>query len=316
MSRIPARRNSGISRFGGYGAGVMPAPYHKRVGERPMSRHFTFVIAVLIEGEKISGGALQDGSWHGYCEDDCKGRFRCLKDKIGMRDVFRLSYIVVGVCLTLTLLPESAAAVPLLTDGGSFVSDSNTGLDWLKLTDPRTLGKSYNTVTGAFGGSLAGWSYASLADVTKLFEDASGDVGLPESGPFGWSNPGIITHDQWVIANYLAGLLGQTGAQTIWLDGSGTGITSDLNGYGGRALASFSWVGNSNNGLGYLVVPFQNLDYPDFATDDGSNRIVSSFLIRTTPDPDPVPEPNSIFLFGSGILLLGAFARACAKSKA
>lgn len=55
----------------------------------------------------------------------------------------------------LFLLPQSAAAV--LIDNGNYFTDTNTGLDWLNLTE--TVSRSYNDVYSNLGsgGDFQGW---------------------------------------------------------------------------------------------------------------------------------------------------------------
>ena len=104
----------------------------------------------------------------------------------------------------LAVSPAQAA----LIDNGSYTSDTVTGLDWLDLTSPMSLGKSFNTVTGLFATTLAGWHYASGAQVSKLFDDAGG------IGPYDFSGSPSANGAaaQLVPVNLLNTLLGNTGS--------------------------------------------------------------------------------------------------------
>lgn len=69
----------------------------------------------------------------------------------GVRKFRLLMVIGFGLCSTL-----NAGAV--LIDNGAFVTDTTSGLDWLKLTETRN--HSFNTVTGQLGagGVFEGWT--------------------------------------------------------------------------------------------------------------------------------------------------------------
>src|SRR5215470_2641662 len=68
---------------------------------------------------------------------------------------------LMGVVVFLAAVDGEAAT---LIDQGTFTTDTATGLDWLDVT--QTQGLSYNAVTSLLGSSLAGWQYATLAQVT------------------------------------------------------------------------------------------------------------------------------------------------------
>lgn len=82
--------------------------------------------------------------------------------------------IFIGVFALILSLNASAA----LIDNGSFITDTTSGLDWLKLES--TYGKSYNEVSGeiASGGGLEGWQYAT----STQWENMLFDQGLSPNG--------------------------------------------------------------------------------------------------------------------------------------
>ncbi|MCW9047833.1 MAG: hypothetical protein OQK46_07115 [Gammaproteobacteria bacterium] len=59
-----------------------------------------------------------------------------------------------------------------LIDNGKFTSDSETGIDWLDLTE--TSGLSYDYVTSQLvsGGKFEGWSFASREQINTFFSNA------------------------------------------------------------------------------------------------------------------------------------------------
>ena len=85
------------------------------------------------------------------------------------------------ILAVLGLLAFSATAVPaaaaLLNVNGPFgpntlTDDTSTGLEWLNVSF--AVGQSYNHVSGQMGphGEYAGFRYATIAEITKLFTDA------------------------------------------------------------------------------------------------------------------------------------------------
>jgi len=93
------------------------------------------------------------------------------------------SCLLGDVCSCLTILAISFTNVhAALIDNGIFTTDTETGLDWLDLTETANLSYDYVSTQLGQGGIFQGWSLASIAQVETLF-NAAGGVG-PYDGSF------------------------------------------------------------------------------------------------------------------------------------
>ncbi len=128
----------------------------------------------------------------------------------------RLKSVVSMLALALGL---SASANAAFIDSGTFLTDTDTGLDWLDVT--LSVNRTYNDVSANFGsgGDFEGWRYASGLEFNTLVSNWSG---INVSGySFVDQNPGGI--------NGLVALLGST--LDTW-NQQLTGLTWDAdNGY-------------------------------------------------------------------------------------
>ena len=163
--------------------------------------------------------------------------------------------------------------------------DTNSGLDWLDLTETNSM--SYDTVSAQLGtgGQFEGWRYATSAEVVTLWSNFGVHLNqfYSGSGPF---DPSI---------DDAARLLGN-----IWFEarrsGSGLlGLTATTSSSGNRA-----WMGayNSTSAVYYT-------DGSHWTSDYGSSVQTGSFLVQTSP----VPVPAAVWLFGFGLIGLIGVAR-------
>src|SRR5215470_4861134 len=112
-------------------------------------------------------------SLHGTCSEDPR-RSQTFSWRKGAHMTVQIMRTVMAALIAALAIFWAAtdAAAATLVDNGTFTTDTATGLDWLDVT--QTQGLSYNAVTSLFGSTLAGWQFATLAQVSKLYDDAGG----------------------------------------------------------------------------------------------------------------------------------------------
>ena len=79
---------------------------------------------------------------------------------------------LIGGLVGLAMIGMAGPANAVLIDNGMTTIDTDTGLEWLDLTE--TLGQSYNSVAAGFGGftTTDGFRYATQFEVSTLFTNA------------------------------------------------------------------------------------------------------------------------------------------------
>lgn len=190
---------------------------------------------------------------------------------------------IVEVGLFACLLSPAANATLIsrdwqFTGDNGLTVDTVTHLEWLDLT--YTSGQSYNDVLSQVGvaGAFAGFRYATVDDVTTLFEDA----GIPDVGG--------ISSGNYVPVNNLLGQVGRlvSLAGGAWSHAiTGTSAGTDLQYY-------------SNLQLTVGAPPFRGIAQPQAGTiaTDSAFSDSGSWLVRT------VPEPSTLLLLAPGLLLV------------
>ena len=183
------------------------------------------------------------------------------------------------ILLLLSVLSLGVNAALLDRDG--YISDTQTGLDWLDLT--QTAGLSYQDVSAQLvqGGSLEGWRYASLAEVVGLLDSAGGN---------GDYNVGWSSANNGIVAPLL----------TIWGDLRGDFTSSIITGEADPlSLSRLYRVHLSDNPNNRQSA---NADYTIFSNVpvDTANAIYGSALVRVAA----VPLPPALVLFATGVLVL------------
>jgi PEP-CTERM motif-containing protein len=180
--------------------------------------------------------------------------------------------------------------------GGTGVTrDTSTSLEWLNLG--YTTGYGYNEVIAnqGPGGTFAGWRYASAAEVMTLWMGA----GLPDSINGFTDGLGVYTDAVTTVQSMVGALKVPSTTSGYYLSVISAGMVSDA--FPGSLcsyLALFQDISsgpdvryaNSSNGL----TPFNGFGYD-----------MSSWLVRESA-PDPVPEPSTMYLIGSSLLVVAA----------
>ena len=220
---------------------------------------------------------------------------------------------VLRAVLPLSLLAATSANAALINldwqaaGDGLIVRDTNTHLEWLKLT--QTFGMSYTSVSGQLGsgGTFAGFRYATNAEVVDLFGDY---FGISLSGFYG-EVPAVVD----------AGV--RTASETL---GDGISLGSDIF----SPNANYRLVGFTGdtrlNGNRFVVGARSRWSDTDYFTikdpvslfeyatwdpnalitgDAFSHEWVGSYLVRSFA----APLPAAAWLLGAGLVALGGLAR-------
>ena len=216
-----------------------------------------------------------------------------------------LKHFFTTTCLAMCV---SFSAQAVIIDHGDFLSDTDSGLDWLDVTKSRNM--SINSVNAQLGtgGTFEGWRYATGNEFNALITHFTGIT--------------INTFDRTPIpvddAFNLVVMLGQTGlffnsrqAENVTL-----GILSDKNSVGGFWTAQINWTEQN----AFPTNIFTGSVWAHAGTvNDGNigSPNLGSFLVRATAtDTGPVnsvPEPSLIGLLAIGLLGMGIFGRKTAR---
>jgi hypothetical protein len=201
--------------------------------------------------------------------------------------MLRISAAIVIACLSVNV---NAA----LVDNDLYTTDTASGLDWLDLTE--TVGMNY---ADAFTNNSE-WRYATHGEVESLFALAFQGYYHTNTEGYSDSNGGAYANQKsdalnWI--NMFGNTRGVAGNTTVL----SYGFFYDEEGLYRYMGAQYN---PSNDGSSIFSPEFVD-DWDSYILDQDGMDIAGVFMVRSSV----VPIPAAVWLFGSGLGLLGWFRR-------
>lgn len=212
--------------------------------------------------------------------------------------MLKKSLVLAG--LLASTLPINAEIIDL----GSITRDTDTGLDWLDLTE--TAGRSYNDISSQFGvgGEFEGWRYATSVEAQTLWAN----IGVVNQSQFGSDIPTADPEYQYFLN--AVDLLGNTflnydvnpelefdyGVEGI----TGTLVTEGFGPDGAETIGMYHQVGAASS-TSSLYGNQTNVIW----VGNDANSHLGSYLVA----PSAVPVPAAAWLFGSALIGLMGIKR-------
>lgn len=214
--------------------------------------------------------------------------------------MFKKYFLISISAVFLSLLTHTAQAV--IIDNNTYTSDTATKLDWLDVT--ASAGRSYTDVLSNLGagGDFSGWRFATTGELDTLLDNFGG------VGSYLGSN---TAHEG--VADLFVQYLGDTFDYSNDI-GLGYDFTDPYYGYTFGYWydpASFfirtAFIADHDKNIDLIpgddLVDTIDTNYSVFFPTSYSLQI-GSFLVRTTPEPAPIPAPATLPLFVLGVSLL------------
>ena len=213
--------------------------------------------------------------------------------------------IIITTVMSVPMLDAHSAII----DYGTYFSDTQSGLNWLDVT--ATVNRSYNDISSQFGsgGEFSGWRYASRNEFNDLLTTWTGvslqSEGRTETTGTSPSVDGLVELFGSTLDSLWIERFGETWDSANGFDeGFGIdftlGILSEtVNLPENQRQVAAIWD-NENNGR---ASDFFNSEHRQvFLTEPRSD--IGSFLVQgqSSSSPSAVPEPQTILIFGLGLL--------------
>lgn len=208
-------------------------------------------------------------------------------------------------------LAVSMSANASIVDLGNITRDTDTGLEWLDVTETR--GLSFNQVTAKMGkgGIYEGWRYATMAEFDQLITDFGYQAKTTDCAYAGLHCDGYIEpHPQQELIEHMIRTLGDTYAAYLEQHNSPIIVSPDGAGFTYGMLAThYRNADLQDTALVYdLELTFRGEptaiaeDFPDAVVstveeiprEGYMNGALGSFLVRR---PSEVPVPSAVWLF-------------------
>lgn len=199
--------------------------------------------------------------------------------------------ILVTTFAILTMAVSGTASSSII-DNGLYTTDTQSGLDWLDLSD--TVGLSYDYVSNQLdaGGDFEGWHYANGDQFNDLWSTLTGTT-LDGTYGYQYANNSSALESYQNIFGITREFFDTSGQQPIVTDRQSLGLISDDATPGRKWAASIldDTLDDSND---YFKA--HSMQYGLFETRD----YLGSWLVRDTAVT--VPEPSIIALFSFGLV--------------